>query len=168
MLLECTLLSNWLFGWIARGKIPSKDLKKTAHRHTNQQIRLNAAPTYDTITHCQRVFVLAPAKYFSRSMLLLHFCFSVTILFSDSMIYFFFLFSLSFTSTSLVSSYSLYCVHRKFVHCAPLTWVCSHTRSQSNLCLMPHKGILPIAHYTHIDMMTNNESLNISQMHVQN
>lgn len=39
MLLESTLLSNWLFGWIARGKIPSKDLKKTAHRHTNQQIR---------------------------------------------------------------------------------------------------------------------------------
>lgn len=46
MLLESTLLSNWLFGWVASGKIPSKDLKKTAYRHTNQtNTLLNAAPT---------------------------------------------------------------------------------------------------------------------------
>lgn len=144
MLLESTLLSNWLFGWIASGKIPSKDLKKTAHRHTNQQIRLNAAQQHTIPKACCWLLVasecVAHSQHIRCVCLLLSplFCFTSPLCYNFSFqiqpIYFFFFFSMF-----LIRSFHPI-LPSKFVECAPLTW--AHDRNRISM-LLAHKASLP-------------------------
>lgn len=132
MLLESTLLSNWLFGWIAHGKIPSKDLKKTAHRHTNQQIRLNAARHTIYQTCCQCVVVAAAAAAASRYNIVLYF--GSVLLLHFALLQFYFQIQRCYFFISFLHILRIVFAHR----------ICSRCTSHLSVPIMPirdHNGI---------------------------
>lgn len=146
LLLESTLLSNWLLGWIAHAKIPSKDLKKTAHRHTNQQIRLNAARhAIPNMLLLLLPMCIAAAILYGRCYCFILLCYNFIFRFNDvgslhSFLPIWFVLFVLFVCLCDCAG-----VFIEFVHGAPLTWVSSYTIAMESM-LMAHKRHSHIEH----------------------